>query len=82
MPLFGHSEAWRMEDPVGRQPLRVMPKGDPGLRRRGEAGPGLGEGEFWALGCSWTLLTGEVDMTGRKQSVTRFAIVSCCVWKP
>jgi len=46
IPLFGHSEAWRMEDPVGRQPLRVMPKGDPGLRTRGEAGPGPGEGEF------------------------------------
>ena len=46
MPLFGHSEAWRMSDPVGRQPLRVMPKGDPGLRMRGEAGPGAGEGDF------------------------------------
>jgi len=46
MPLFGHSEAWRMEDPAGRQPLRVMPIGDPGLRTRGEAGPGPGEGEF------------------------------------
>jgi len=46
MPLFGHSEAWRMEAPVGRQPLRVMPKGDPELRTRGEAGPGPGEGEF------------------------------------
>ena len=44
--LFGHSEAWRMEDPVGRQPLRVMPKGDPGLRTRGEAGPGAGKGDF------------------------------------
>ena len=45
-PLFGHSEAWMMEDPVRRQPLRVMPKGDPGLRTRGQAGPGAGEGEF------------------------------------
>jgi len=35
-----------MEDPAGRQPLRVMPKGDPGLRTRGEAGPGPGEGDF------------------------------------
>jgi len=35
-----------MEDPAGRQPLRVMPKGDPGLRTRGEAGPGAGEGDF------------------------------------
>jgi len=32
MPLFGHSEACRIEDPVGRQPLTVMPTGDPGLR--------------------------------------------------
>jgi len=31
-PMFGHSEAWRIEDPVGRQPMRVMPKGDPGWR--------------------------------------------------
>jgi len=46
MPLFGHLEAWRMSDPVGRQPLRVMPKGDPGLRTRGEAGPGAGDGDF------------------------------------
>jgi len=46
MPLFGHSEAWRMEAPAGRQPLRVMPNGDPVLRTRGEAEPGPGEGEF------------------------------------
>jgi len=46
MPLFRHSEAWRMEDPAGRQPLRVMPKGDPGLMIRGEARPGPWEGEF------------------------------------
>jgi len=35
-----------MEGPVGRQPLRVVPKGDPGLLTRGEAGPGAGEVEF------------------------------------
>jgi len=46
MPLFGHSEALRMEDPAGRQPLRVMPKGDPVLRTRGEPGPEAGEGAF------------------------------------
>jgi len=46
MPLFGHSEAWRIEHPAGRQPLRVMPNGDPGLRTRGKAGPGAGEGNF------------------------------------
>jgi len=46
MPLFGHSEAWRMEDPAGRHPLMVMPNGDPGLRTRGEAGLGAGEGDF------------------------------------
>jgi len=46
MPLFRHSEAWRIEDPAGRQPLTLMPKGDPGLRTRGEAGQGPGEGEF------------------------------------
>jgi len=45
-PLFGHAEECRMEAPEGRQPLRVMPKGDPGLRTRGEAGPGAGEGDF------------------------------------
>ena len=70
-PLFGHSEAWRIEDPVGRQPLRVRPKGDPRLRMQGEAGPGVGEGDFRALGCPWTLLTGEVDIVRRKQSVTK-----------
>jgi len=59
-----------MEDSAGRHPLRVMPKGDPGWRTRGEAGPGAGEGDFWTLGCPWTLLTGEVDMVRRKQSVT------------
>jgi len=46
MLLFGHSDAWRMEDPAGRQPLRIMPKGNPGLRTRGEAGLGAGEGDF------------------------------------
>jgi len=45
-PLFGHSEAWRMEDPAGRQPLRVMPNGDPVWTMRSEAGLGPGEGEF------------------------------------
>ena len=30
----------------GEAALRVMPKGDPGLRTRGEAGPGAGEGDF------------------------------------
>jgi len=46
MPLFRHSEARRMEAPAERQPLRVMPNGDPVLRTRGEAGSGPGEGEF------------------------------------
>ena len=62
MPLLGQPAEWRMEDPGARQPLRVMPKGDPALRTRGEAGPGAGEGDFWSLGCPKTLLTGEVDM--------------------
>ena len=45
-PSLRQPTEWRMEDPVGRQPLRVMPNGDPVLRTRGEAGPGLGEGEL------------------------------------
>ena len=46
--------------------VRVRPKGDPGFRTRGEAGPGVGEGDFRALACPWTLLTGEVDIVRRK----------------
>jgi len=40
-----------MEDLLGRQPLRVLPKGDPGLRTTGEAVRGVGEGDFSALSC-------------------------------
>jgi len=58
-----------MEDPVGRQLFRVMPKGEPGLRtrKRGEAGPGAGESAGEALGCPWSCLVGEIDMVGEEQ---------------